>query len=88
MTTRACSRCRSAMEPGFTTARGLTGGALDDSGPAQILFVVPATQTSANPIKAFAQGVREGPAARRYRISGWRCPGCGMLELATDGDPV
>ncbi len=76
------------MERGFTAAHGLIGGDRAPERGAQILFVVPGTPTSSNPLKAFAQG-RAGEAPnRRYGIAGWRCVGCGLLELSADGDPV
>ena len=86
---RACSRCGESMESGFTTSSGLVGGDRADSGKAQLLFIVPSdVSTSANPLKAFAQGVAHGTAFRSYPIVGWRCMACGALEFATEADPV
>ena len=85
---RVCQRCNAPMERGFTTAHGLIGGDRAPEHRAQILFVVPGTPTSSNPLKAFAQGRADGPSDRRYGIAGWRCTGCGLLEFCSDGDPV
>lgn len=86
--TRVCQRCNVPMERGFTTAHGLIGGDRAPEHRAQLLFVVPGTPTSSNPLKAFAQGRSDGPSDRRYGIAGWRCTGCGLLEFCSDGDPV
>ncbi|RIK74425.1 MAG: hypothetical protein DCC68_23085 [Planctomycetota bacterium] len=69
------------MERGFTTADGLIGGDNSESQTAQLDFVVVGASTSKNPIKAFQQGLSNEPVDRRYGIVGFRCSGCGLLEL-------
>ena len=86
--TSNCPKCGGAMERGFTTASGLLGEVAVDSQQSRLLFVVPGTSTSRNLVKAFKQGLTDGPAETRYRISGARCSACGLLEFYGDGDPV
>lgn len=69
------------MERGFTTATGLIGGNNDESHKPALDFIAIGTPTSANPLEAFRQGLSDEPADRRYGISGFRCTGCGFLEL-------
>ena len=44
-------------------------------------FVRPGAPTSANPVKAFAQGLHEAPADQLLPIAAFRCIGCGRVEL-------
>jgi hypothetical protein len=77
-----CPKCSGTMEPGVTATKGLLGS--ESSQPPQIVFLIPGTATSRNPIKAFQQGLSEA-GDRRYGIAGMRCSGCGYLEfLAKD----
>jgi hypothetical protein len=45
------------------------------------MFVVPGTPTSANPVKAFAQGLSDETANQGYLFTGRRCTRCGFVEL-------
>jgi hypothetical protein len=44
-------------------------------------FVRPGVPTSANPVKAFAQGLGEEPADQLFPIAAFRCVRCGRVEL-------
>ena len=83
-----CPKCNGVMERGFTTAAGLIEGDQVETREAQILFVVPGTRTSSNPVQAFKQGLHDEDDNRRYRLSGSRCSTCGFVEFYADGDPV
>lgn len=83
-----CSRCNGTMERGFTTAAGLIGGDRAETREAQILFVVPGTSTSSNPVEAFKQGLHGEAGDRRYRLVGSRCASCGLVEFYANGEPV
>jgi hypothetical protein len=69
------------MERGSTITRGLFGS--ESAKPPQVLFSIPGTPTSLNPIKAFQQGLNE-PGDRHYGIAGVRCSACGYLEFYAD----
>lgn len=86
--TKTCPKCGGTMERGFTTAAALIGGAKVERRQAQLVFVLPGTATSRNPVKAFKQGMSAEPADRPYRIFGVRCSVCGLLELYGDRNPV
>jgi hypothetical protein len=45
-------------------------------------FTLAGTPTSWNPIEAFKQGLADEPEDRNMPVVIWRCPKCGMLELA------
>jgi len=49
-------------------------------------FVRPGTPTSANPVKAFLQGVRDEPGDQLLPLQAYRCTGCGRVELYAHGD--
>jgi hypothetical protein len=82
-----CSKCGGNMEPGVTTAPGLMGQFPVNKDRARLEFVIPGTPTPLNPVKAFKQGMSDDPGRRVYRITGFRCSQCGLLELHADGDP-
>ena len=47
-------------------------------------FVIPGTETSLNPLKAFKQGLSSEPSDQVYdfsKMTGLRCHACGYLEL-------
>ena len=74
-----CRRCGQAMQRGAAVSRsGGRGTRPIDRG---LVFVVPGTPTSLNPVTAFQQGLEEEPANQAYLIEGWRCPHCGVVEL-------
>ena len=83
-----CGKCGGSLEAGIATAIGLVGGAVIDHREPRMLFVVPGSPTSLNPVKAFQQGLAQEPATRVYGISGFRCSLCGVLELYADGEPT
>ncbi|MGE5609254.1 MAG: hypothetical protein ACM359_08370 [Bacillota bacterium] len=71
---RTCPKCGGQMEAGITTTlRGIEEVPLH--------FIVPGESTSANPVKAFMQGLAGAPSDRIYFIKGFRCSQCGFLEL-------
>jgi DNA-directed RNA polymerase subunit RPC12/RpoP len=76
----ACHRCGGVMENGYATALGLMAGDMSSGNP-KLVFVVPGVQTSGNPIKAFQQGLQGDQANKAYLLRGYRCPGCGTVEL-------
>lgn len=79
MTTK-CSKCGGAMDHGVATVEGVMRGNAFAEDPT-LVFVVANARTSANPIKAFQQGMAEGPPDRRYRLVGVRCTSCGAVDL-------
>jgi hypothetical protein len=78
---KTCSKCGGALEAGFATALGLTGGSSLDGGRPHLQFVVLGGPTSANLLTAFKQGLAGEAANRTYEIRGFRCSGCGALDL-------
>jgi hypothetical protein len=85
MEAKTCVKCGGALEAGFTTASGLIGGDGTESREPKLVFVVPGTNTSANPLRAFNQGLADEKANRAFGIQGFRCSRCGRLELYADG---
>jgi hypothetical protein len=79
-----CPKCGSPTAPGVATAHGLLFGAVVPEDTPRLVFVVPGTRTSPNPIKAFAQGLADDPSARAYLLTGRRCTRCGYVELYAD----
>jgi len=69
------------MEWGVATANGMLFGAVIPKDEPSLLFVVPGTTTSINPLVAFKQGIEDEPANRGYLIVGLRCAKCGFLEF-------
>jgi len=47
----------------------------------RLVFVVPGTPTSGNPITALRQGLSGEPDDRAYLMTGFRCPSCGRVGL-------
>jgi hypothetical protein len=78
---RICAKCGSPVEAGFTTSEGLIGGDRTEDRRSQLLFVVPGTPPSKNPIKAFMRGLADEPGNRYHRIDGFRCIRCGFVEF-------
>ncbi len=78
---KTCEKCGGPFEAGFTTALGLIGGAKRESHEPQLIFVVPGSARSPNPVKAFQQGLADEPPERSYKIRGFRCSRCGALDL-------
>jgi hypothetical protein len=49
-------------------------------------FVRPGVPTSANPVKAFMQGLHEEPEDKPLTLEAFRCVGCGRVEFyASEG---
>jgi hypothetical protein len=87
---KRCVGCGGQLEPGAIRARNLEGGV--HTGPLMAVvvgafaFVRPGVPTSANPIKAFLQGLHEEPGDQPLALEAFRCLGCGRVELyATEG---
>jgi hypothetical protein len=78
---RQCYRCNVPMEIGYTSATGLYG--YQDQKP-HLVFFFPGEPTSANPIKAFQQGLESEKAPEAYLLHGYRCPTCGLVELVAE----
>lgn len=81
---KTCGKCGGSLEGGFTTALGLVFGAQREGEESRLIFVVPGTHTSPNPIRAFQQGLADESSQKSYRISGYRCSACGALDLYAD----
>jgi hypothetical protein len=80
-----CPRCGVEMEAGAATAHGLLGAVMQPPAEPRLMFVIPGTPTSLNPVTAFRQGMSGEPGERAYLLRGYRCPGCAFVELyATD----
>ena len=69
------------MAAGVTTALGLMGEPVTSRKKPRLVFVVPGTPTSPNPVKAFAQGLSDETSDEAYLVRGHRCSRCGFLEL-------
>ena len=76
-----CAKCGAPTMAGVATAHGLIGGAAAPATQSRLVFVVPGTPTSANPLKALAQGMGEERPDHGYLIRGRRCTRCGHVEL-------
>jgi hypothetical protein len=76
-----CGKCGGCMEEGVTTAAGLIFSRLSSEEGSKLVFIVPGTPNSMNPVKAFTQGLAGEPSDRVYPIRGVRCAQCGLLEL-------
>lgn len=72
---KQCSACGGQLEPGFLRAHcvWLILNSFD--------FIRPNVPTSANPVRAFFQGLHEEPGEQRLPLAAFRCTGCGRLEL-------
>ena len=75
-----CTKCGGDLHFGITTALGLIGGAVDPHNESRLVFIQKGAPTSSNPMKAFAQGLRQ-EGDHMYRISASRCGSCGVVEL-------
>jgi len=83
MASEVCDRCGGALEEGYTIAIDPHGAYSAESAP-RLNFVIPGPPVSSNLIKAFQQGLAGEPGDRTYRIAGYRCSQCGLLELYAD----
>ena len=80
----ACLKCGGAMEVGVASAKGLLGS-FASAGDPRLMFITLGQPTSANPVKAFKQGIAGERPNEGFLIRGKRCAACGFLELyATD----
>jgi hypothetical protein len=85
---KRCVGCGGQLESGVVRARNTS----TTVGPVQpgivvtaFAFVRPGTPTSANPVKAFVQGLREEPGEESLPLEAFRCVGCGRVELYAAG---
>ena len=76
-----CTKCGGPTVAGVATATGLIGGAVAAENAPRLVFVVPGTPTSVNPVKALRQGLAGETPAHAYLIRGRRCTRCGLLEF-------
>lgn len=75
-----CPKCGEVMEWGEARIKG---SPLVEEG-VRIAFIVPGTKTSANPFRAFRQGLADEPGDRidnLWAMTAARCSGCGFLEF-------
>jgi hypothetical protein len=77
---RKCEKCGVALDQGWL--HGREGYSTVDL-TKEFSFIRPGTPTSWNPFEAFRQGMAEEPQGERLRVSAWRCPRCGRVELYT-----
>ena len=85
----ACAKCGGPTEAGVASALGLLGQAVLSPDEPWLVFVVPGSPTSANPLKALKQGLADEPSRRGYLVRGRRCTHCGFVEFyATDETAV
>ena len=83
---KTCSKCGGTLEEGFTTAQRLVRGSGVEGDTPDLVFVVPESATSSNPVTALKQGLAGEPTNRVYGIRGLRCSQCSALELFADGE--
>ena len=76
-----CAKCGGPTVAGVASAQGLIGGAVAATDQPRVVFVVPGTPTSPNPVKAVAQGLADEHAAHAYLVRGRRCTRCGLVEF-------
>jgi hypothetical protein len=79
--TTTCSKCGGTMEKGYTTAEGLMVGETVTRHRSQLLFLVSDAATPLDPIEAFKQGFSGNHPRRMFRMEGFRCSKCGLIEL-------
>jgi hypothetical protein len=85
-----CVVCGGQLESGSVRARNTDSGVLGRPELGMVVtafaFVRPGIPTSSNPIKAFAQALREEPDEQLLPLQAYRCTQCGRIELyATQG---
>ena len=73
-----CHRCGAETEDGFCTASDFVGTPPSE---ARLVIVVPGEATSANPLRAFRQGLDDAKQNEAYVLRGRRCTNCGAVEL-------
>ena len=82
---RHCVACGGELEAGALRARNTAAGPLGTPELGMVVsafaFIRPGTATSANPVKAFLQGLRDEPGDQLLPLEAFRCPGCGRVEL-------
>jgi hypothetical protein len=84
MEKRCCVACGGQLEAGAIRAR--SASAVPEMGELGLVmsafaFVRPGTPTSANPLRAFLQGLRDEPGEQELALAAFRCVGCGRVEL-------
>jgi len=81
---KQCVGCGGRLEAGAIRAQNTaTGTDLPQLGMVvtAFAFVRPGTPTSANPLKAFAQGLRDEPGEQLLPLEVFRCTACGRVEV-------
>src|SRR6516165_566414 len=90
-----CVRCGGPMDRGTLRASVeeagfvMAGETMVPTGGRELSdlrFVIPGVPTSGNPVTAFLQGLREEKEDTVLPVTGWRCRGCGLLELYAKED--
>jgi predicted RNA-binding Zn-ribbon protein involved in translation (DUF1610 family) len=76
-----CPRCGVEMEAGAATAHGLLGAVMQPPAEPLLMFVIPGTPTSLNPVTAFRQGMSGEAGRARLPAPRYRCPRCAFVEL-------
>lgn len=91
-----CARCGGPMERGTFRAAVershlLMAGGVPVATTAReisdVLFIIPGEPTSANPVKAFMQGMHGAKEDVPLPVTAWRCGQCGLLELYARQEP-
>ncbi len=85
---KRCAGCGDPLEPGTLQAQNMgSGGRGPELGMvvSSFAFIRPGTPTSANPLKALMQGLREEPDDVAFALAAFRCTGCGRVELYAPG---
>lgn len=78
---KQCVACGGSLEEGYSSVGNLRSDARISGRAPTMTFIIPGAPTSANPLKAFAQGLSGESIDRVYPIRGTRCRDCGRLEL-------
>jgi hypothetical protein len=82
---KRCVACGGRLEAGAIRARNTEAGVsgIPELGMvvSSFTFVRPGTPTSANPVTAFLQGLREEPGERLLPLEAFRCTECGRVEM-------
>ena len=78
---RRCVTCGGKLEHGVIRAGKEVTDTLMVSIVSLFVFVRPGAPTSANPVKAFMQGLHEEPGEQKFPLAAFRCSECGRIEL-------
>jgi hypothetical protein len=81
---KRCIACGGQLEPGAIRAANtpnVSGIKEPLMEVTAFAFIRPGVPTSANPVRAFLQGLREEPGDRLMPLEVFRCTRCGWVEL-------